>query len=113
MHSSGEWLEGEFIIPCKLDAFGIGSAIAYARRYGLQSAAGVPAEDDDGRSSVAKEPKLLIITQQLTDISNAQNLKQLLAAFREGQQFVSGKEGGKEALAAIIDAKDKRKKELS
>lgn len=63
MHSSGEWIECGFLIPCKQDAHGIGSAITYARRYGLQSVAGIPAEsDDDGNLSLkppARTPKAM------------------------------------------------------
>jgi len=55
MHASGEWLEQEFLIPLgKLDAHGAGSAITYARRYALQSIAGIPAEDDDGNAASTK-----------------------------------------------------------
>jgi len=52
MHSSGEWLESEFLMPCKQDAHGYGAAITYARRFGLQAAAGVPSDDDDGNSAL-------------------------------------------------------------
>jgi hypothetical protein len=49
MHTSGEWLSGEIVLPMtKQDPQAAGSAITYARRYALQSIAGIPAEDDDG-----------------------------------------------------------------
>ena len=55
MHSSGEWLEQSFFIPlAKMDAQAAGSAITYARRYALQSIAGIPAEDDDGNAASTK-----------------------------------------------------------
>ena len=57
MHSSGEWLESEFLIPCKQDAHGYGAAITYARRFGLQAAAGVPTDDDDGNSAIVDYQK--------------------------------------------------------
>ena len=51
MHSSGQWIEGPIRMrPVKDDPQGIGSTITYARRYALQSMAGVPAEDDDGNA---------------------------------------------------------------
>ena len=54
MHSSGEWISGELLLKCaKNDPQGMGSAITYARRYGLQSAAGLPSEDDDGNYATA------------------------------------------------------------
>lgn len=52
MHSSGEWLSNEFTVNLtKQDAQGAGSAITYCRRYGLQAAAGIPSEDDDGNNA--------------------------------------------------------------
>jgi hypothetical protein len=47
-HTSGEWVETTIRLrPVKNDPQGVGSALTYARRYALQSVAGVAAEDDD------------------------------------------------------------------
>jgi len=52
MHISGEWISQELMLKCaKNDPQGMGSAITYARRYTLQSAAGLPSEDDDGNAA--------------------------------------------------------------
>jgi len=52
MHSSGEWISHPCLLTCaKNDPQGMGSAITYARRYGLQSAVGLPSEDDDGNAA--------------------------------------------------------------
>jgi hypothetical protein len=53
-HASGESVScGQLFVPAnKLDAQGFGSALTYARRYGLMTAFGVPAEDDDGNAAV-------------------------------------------------------------
>jgi len=53
MHESGETMElAPFpIVAVKNDAQGHGSALTYARRYSLQTALGVPAEDDDGNAA--------------------------------------------------------------
>lgn len=52
MHESGEWISNDFMLTCsKNDPQGMGSAITYARRYGLQAAVGVPSEDDDGNAA--------------------------------------------------------------
>jgi len=53
IHESGETLAtGHLYVPAtKKDAQGYGSAITYARRYSLQTAFGVPAEDDDGNAA--------------------------------------------------------------
>ena len=59
MHESGEFISGEFLLKCsKNDPQGMGSAITYARRYGLQSACGIPSEDDDGNAASAKKPAM-------------------------------------------------------
>lgn len=56
VHKSGQWVEfGPLYVPAgKQDAQGLGSAATYARRYGLASALGVCAdEDDDGNAATA------------------------------------------------------------
>jgi hypothetical protein len=61
MHEAGEQLRlAPFpILAGKPDAQGNGSALSYARRYSLQTALGVPAEDDDGNAAnrLTGEPK--------------------------------------------------------
>jgi hypothetical protein len=54
-HSSGEKESlGVLYVPAnKRDAQGFGSALTYARRYALQTAFGVPTEDDDGNAAAA------------------------------------------------------------
>lgn len=54
LHTSGETLD--CFIPLligKNDMQGLGSAITYARRYGLMSLAGIAPDDDDGNAAVA------------------------------------------------------------
>jgi hypothetical protein len=53
-HRAGESLSmGQLYVPAnKRDPQGFGSAQTYARRYALQTAFGVPVEDDDGNSAV-------------------------------------------------------------
>lgn len=53
-HSSGEWVLETLALPVnKHDAQGIGSAITYARRYGLAAVTGVAPEEDDGNAATA------------------------------------------------------------
>ena len=53
IHASGQWIESDTVLPpTKNDAQGYGSAITYAKRYGLQALAGVPSVDDDGNAAV-------------------------------------------------------------
>ena len=58
MHASGQWIEAVTALPpTKNDAQGYGSAISYAKRYGLQALAGVPSVDDDGQDAVKHKAK--------------------------------------------------------
>ena len=54
-NAGGETMDlGVTFIPVnKRDAQAFGSALTYARRYGLQTGFGVPTEDDDGNAAVA------------------------------------------------------------
>jgi hypothetical protein len=54
-HANGDTVScGKLYVPAnKRDAQGFGSALTYARRYGLMTAFGVPAEDDDGNAAAA------------------------------------------------------------
>lgn len=55
-HISGEFLSDTLKLkPVKNDPQGIGSAITYGRRYGLQAIAGLAAEDDDGNFASNKK----------------------------------------------------------
>lgn len=45
------------LIVSKNDMQGYGSAVTYARRYGLMSLAGIAPEDDDGNAAAAAAPK--------------------------------------------------------
>lgn len=58
-HEGGEELSlGTLFVPAnKQDAQGFGSALTYARRYGLMTAFGVPAEDDDGNAASRPAPQ--------------------------------------------------------
>ena len=61
MHNSGQWLQSEYLLPMdKVTPQGAGSAITYARRYALQSLAGIPAVDDDSEMAMYRnEPVVL------------------------------------------------------
>ncbi len=70
VHTSGETLScGVMSVPVsKGDAQGFGSALTYARRYGLMAAFGVAPEDDDGNAAAAAKPTPNTPTQQMADV---------------------------------------------
>jgi hypothetical protein len=55
LHSSGQWIESEFYLPlAKKDPQAGGSAVTYARRYSLQSMAGIPTAEDDAEAAMMR-----------------------------------------------------------
>lgn len=49
LHESGEWIRGEMWMPvAQQTPQGYGSALTYARRYGLSALCGLASDDDDG-----------------------------------------------------------------
>jgi hypothetical protein len=55
-HPSGEWISSRLCItPVKDDPQAIGSAITYARRYGLQAIVGIAPDDDDGNAASGRD----------------------------------------------------------
>lgn len=56
LHESGQYISGVMVLPMvKQDPQGAGSAITYARRYGLMAMVGVCPEDDDGEGAMQRE----------------------------------------------------------
>ena len=71
MHSSGQWIEGEYLLPLeRVTPQGAGAAITYARRYGLVSLVGIPqvdldAEDISVQAPVVVEPPAKRVSKSL------------------------------------------------
>jgi len=58
LHKSGEFMSEILSMPVgKPDAHGIGSALTYARRYGMSAILNLAADDDDGNAAVAGQAK--------------------------------------------------------
>ena len=63
MHTSGQWLKFEYTLPMvKRDPQAAGSCISYARRYALQSIAGIPTAEDDAESAMLRGDDKKVIT---------------------------------------------------
>ncbi|MGI9297060.1 MAG: ERF family protein [Gammaproteobacteria bacterium] len=106
LHSSGQWIEGD--VPCitgtnnKNEMQALGSAITYARRYGLMSMVGIAPDDDDGNATAdqhtsqpAQEPVIGALTKtqlqkkmrefdsELRDCTDLSMLDGLLVGYRK------------------------------
>jgi len=100
MHKSGEYMAETLKMPlAKHDAQGVGSAITYARRYGIMSMLCLASDDDDGNAAVesAKDTK--------PEKADPDTIKKLLA---EGQE--KSKEGVEKLRSwyAGLSAKNKK-----
>ena len=105
IHSSGEWIEDTAVCPIqKQDPQGLGSAISYIRRYSISSLCALYADDDDGQSAA------LNAADYLQRITQSQSLEELQSNYN----FVMGEVKNDRTLSKlVIEAKDKRKAELS
>ena len=80
-HEGGEELSlGTLFVPAnKQDAQGFGSALTYARRYGLMTAFGVPCEDDDGNAA-SRAPRANPVPHTVPISDQQRDLIQTLAS---------------------------------
>ena len=117
LHSTGEKLSCRVpLIVQKNDMQGYGSAVTYARRYGLMCMAGIAPEDDDGNAAAEAAPKdqprqrkaeptttaVAEAKQYLTDAESMDDLKQrfsnLPSAIKAMPEIIAVKDHRKEAL---------------
>lgn len=125
VHESGEVMStGALFVPAtKQDAQGYGSAITYARRYSLQTAFGVPAEDDDGnaasKQSSTTQQKLSpvaatmssegisVSSEQAQAVDQIRNFIQLGDDARVVQIWNENGNDGKVAIWSLLDSKER------
>ena len=70
LHSSGQYISSTLQLSAKDNTpQAVGSALTYARRYGLSAILGIASDDDDGESAQGREtkPKAQTITPKQTD----------------------------------------------
>lgn len=118
---SGEAMETPVpLIIGKNDMQGLGSAMTYARRYGLMALAGIAPEDDDGNAAAEsarrnpppprqepkpEEPSRHAIEATKSSLGNADTLDRLRAIFTDLPPAIK-------AHSDVIAAKDERKAAL-
>lgn len=119
LHSTGtDFSSKVYLVIGKNDMQGLGSAITYARRYGLLGMAGIAPEDDDGNAAVANNrgPTLELLLDARVDAAiefyedcTSEQFSQNEARFNkliESQGLTS------EQYDALFDAHNNRKKQL-
>jgi len=113
LHKSGQSLSCSVpLIVNKRDMQGLGSAMTYARRYGLMAMAGIAPEDDDGNAAVrahVRDPshdKDSPADIAIRSLQGAETLDQLAAIWKD-----LGK--GVQSLPEVYGAKDRRKDDLT
>lgn len=117
IHSSSEWISGSLTIkPSKADAQGIGSALTYARRYGLSAIVGVAQIDDDGNaaSKTVVKPKTADKEFEvlLSAVKTATTLDGLRKEFDTTMEWLKSTDAPNHAIEKLIEVKDKVKDRL-
>lgn len=106
------------LIVAKNDMQGYGSAVTYARRYGLMAMAGIAPEDDDGNAA-AKSPPKQEQRQQKPQETDAEAIERAKEYLSEADSLDDLKERWGRipkpvaASAEVIAAKDAAKERLS
>lgn len=55
MHSSGQWIAGQYPLPAQATPQQLGSALTYAKRYSLAAIIGISSDEDDDAEGARKE----------------------------------------------------------
>lgn len=84
LHKSGEFISDTVAMPLvKDDPQGVGSAVTYARRYGLAAIVGIAQDDDDGNAGAAKKAAAPKVSAPKTEPSKS--VADLEASFKNAQ----------------------------
>lgn len=133
MHDSGEWVETVVKVrPVKLDPQSVGSAQSYAKRYALQSIAGIAAEDDDDGHAATHRPPAqqpqkaarptdhvmtadgeILFATLMRSVVSARDEAALRAAFGAAFKAHEAKQIADSQFADLTAAKDEKKKQFA
>jgi hypothetical protein len=95
LHESGEFISGKTLVVTakQNDPQALGSAITYAKRYGLQAMCGIPTEDDDGEAAMARKQKVQSgsVTQLYTLKMMVKELKKTPSQIQKMLEWVGSK----------------------
>ena len=85
MHSSGQYIGSDTEVVCSKpnDPQAYGSAVSYARRYGLQALVSLGAEDNDAEEAMGRNNKSFVKSSSGVDINEPPTPPQKTAPFRK------------------------------
>lgn len=92
------------LIVAKNDMQGYGSAVTYARRYGLMAMAGIAPEDDDGNAAAKAAPKKERPKDQTDEAAwFRENLPKMMTADQINAVINRAKQAGRDVAKMVAD----------
>jgi len=90
LHKSGEWISDTCWLPAPQQKTpqAYGSAITYARRYGLSTLAGVVADDDDGNAASVVAPQRREMPRQVQPVGEVEERQEAAPEAGSGDVLV-------------------------
>lgn len=64
LHSSGQWMSGEYPLPANVTPQQLGSALTYAKRYSLAAMAGISSDEDDDAEGARKDNQVATLPKR-------------------------------------------------
>jgi hypothetical protein len=109
VHESGEMMEcGIVHFPAsKKDSQGYASALTYARRYSLMSAAGIAPEDDDGNAASKSVPRIAPTRSESTINPERQSIIEAVAEAIKERMAAEDVVGAFDEANGVTDTEEK------
>jgi hypothetical protein len=109
VHESGEMMEcGIVHFPAsKKDSQGYASALTYARRYSLMSAAGIAPEDDDGNAASKSVPRIAPTRSEPTITAERQSVIEAVAEAIKERMTAEDVVGAFDEANGVTDTEEK------
>lgn len=74
MHSSGQWIAGQYPLPAQATPQQLGSALTYAKRYSLAAIIGMSSDEDDDAEGARKEGQVTNIKRDNPSVTRAEDI---------------------------------------
>jgi hypothetical protein len=88
LHSSGQWMSGEYLLPANVSPQQLGSALTYAKRYSLAAIVGISSDEDDDAEGAQKEGQVTAIPRQNPHVTQPRDINDFEERFNgDGEQI--------------------------